>query len=147
MADDVHYLSKVGHERGKLHQMMQGAVEANTSTPEAIANSFAKIACDQLRLVLNSFVLSNQSIARLRSAQFRQNSTGGHTGLARSRWIMSGPTLSRSAWARLLVSDSALQKGQFWIPNITLTYDLGCSEGSFLDPKFSTRGQRIDSRN
>ena len=41
----------MGEERGKLHRMMQAAVEFDNSTPEAIANSFARIACDQLRLV------------------------------------------------------------------------------------------------
>ena len=110
--------------------MMQAAVEANTSTPEAIADSFARLACDQLRSVCNflqhmasfgnSFArfachqLSSvriflytifQAIAHLRSAQFCQNTSstiGCHTtGLARSRWILSGPMLSWSTWAPL----------------------------------------------
>ena len=42
----------MGEERGKLHRMMQAAVEFDTSTPEAIANSFASLACQQLRYVV-----------------------------------------------------------------------------------------------
>ena len=43
---------QVGDQRGKLHRMMQAAVEFDTSTQEAIANSFARLACQQLRYVI-----------------------------------------------------------------------------------------------